>query len=180
MNSKLIIATAAATLMAGTAFAQTAPTSTTTAPQNLQSGSMSTDTKTNSQTTGAATAATNNAGAMMNGIARASAAREPVKFATVDSADLMSSKLVGVNVYNNQKEKVGEIADLAIDNGKALNGVVLSVGGFLGIGESYVLVEPSSLALNNENGTWKAYIDTSKDSLKNAPKFTYKAADKKS
>jgi hypothetical protein len=128
------------------------------------------------QTTGAGAAASNT----MGGIMMSKSAAQPVKFATADTADLMSSKMIGVDVYNKQNEKVGEISDLAIDNGKTINGVVLSVGGFLGIGESYVLVEPSSLALNNDSGTWKAYIDGTKDSLKNAPKFTYKADNKKS
>jgi hypothetical protein len=27
--------------------------------------------------------------------------------------------------------------------------------------------------LNQKDGTWRAYVDTSKDTLKNAPKFTY-------
>jgi sporulation protein YlmC with PRC-barrel domain len=170
MTRPFIIAAAAASLMAGTALAQT---STTTKPMTAP---QATTLATGTQTTGAGAAATNT----MGGIVMSTSASQPVKFATADTSDLMSSKLVGVNVYNKQNEKVGEISDLAIDNGKTIDGVVLSVGGFLGIGESYVLVEPSSLALNNDNGTWKAYIDTSKDALKNAPKFTYKAVDKKS
>ena len=88
----------------------------------------------------------------------------------------MSSKLVGTTVYNNQNEKLGEIQDLTIDNGKTLSGVVVSVGGFLGIGESYVLIDPSTIVVNNDNGTWKAFVDTSKDTLKSAPKFTYAKA----
>ena len=96
-----------------------------------------------------------------------------VKFVTVQPADFMSSKLVGVNVYNNQNELLGEIEDLVIDNGKTITGVVVSVGGFLGMGESYVVLDPSTVVLNEKDGKWRAFVDTSKDNLKNAPKFKY-------
>lgn len=97
-----------------------------------------------------------------------------VRFVTVKPADIMSSKLVGITVYNKQNETLGEIQDLVIDNGKTISGLVVSVGGFLGLGESYVALDPSTVVLNNKDNTWKAYVDTSKDNLKNAPKFSYK------
>lgn len=62
-----------------------------------------------------------------------------------------------------------------IDGGRTISAVVVSVGGFLGLGESYVAVDPSTIVLNDRNGTWRAFVDTSKDNLKNAPKFTYRA-----
>jgi sporulation protein YlmC with PRC-barrel domain len=85
----------------------------------------------------------------------------------------MSSRLVGMNLYNNQNESVGEIEDLVIDNGKTITGVVAGVGGFLGMGESYVVLDPASIVLNQKDGTWRALVDTNKDTLKNAPKFSY-------
>ena len=51
-----------------------------------------------------------------------------------------ASKLVGVDVYGPNKEKVGDINEVLIDrNGKA-EAVVIGVGGFLGIGEKDVAV----------------------------------------
>jgi hypothetical protein len=41
------------------------------------------------------------------------------------------------------------------------------------MGESYVALDPASIALNNDNGTWKAYVDTTKDTLSKAPKLDY-------
>jgi hypothetical protein len=61
----------------------------------------------------------------------------------------------------------------AIKVSKSVIGIVASVGGFLGIGESYVVLDPSSIALAEENGAWKAYVDTSKDDLSKAPKLDY-------
>ena len=42
-----------------------------------------------------------------------------------------ASKVIGVNVYNNANEKVGEISELIIDSAGKVEGAVLSVGGFL-------------------------------------------------
>jgi sporulation protein YlmC with PRC-barrel domain len=110
------------------------------------------------------------------GLRIANSATMAVKFVTVQPADFMSSKLVGANVYNNQNESLGEIEDLVIDNGKTITGVVVSVGGFLGMGESYVVLDPSTVVLNEKDGKWRAFVDTSKDNLKNAPKFKYTKA----
>ncbi|RYB05291.1 PRC-barrel domain-containing protein [Lichenibacterium ramalinae] len=113
-------------------------------------------------------------GAMANGgITMADHATATIHYVTVSPADIMSSKLVGQDVYNNQGDKIGNVADLVIDNGKTITGIVLSVGGFLGMGEHYVLIEPSSMVLSDKNGL-HGVVDTSKDSLKNAPAFNYK------
>ena len=96
------------------------------------------------------------------------------RYVTVKPADTLSSKLIGTNLYNKQNETVGEIKDLVIENGKTITGIVVSVGGFLGMGERYVAVDPATVVLRRDNSTMKATIDASKDSLKNAPTFDYK------
>jgi sporulation protein YlmC with PRC-barrel domain len=52
-----------------------------------------------------------------------------------------ASKLSGVNVYNDQNEKIGDVSDVILDksSGKA-TAVIIGVGGFLGIGEHLVSV----------------------------------------
>ncbi|KQQ31749.1 photosystem reaction center subunit H [Methylobacterium sp. Leaf123] len=112
--------------------------------------------------------------AASNGMTIAETATMKLKYATVKPADVMSSKLVGTTVYNNKKETVGEVQDLVIENGKTVTGVIVSVGGFLGLGESYVVLDPSTIAIHNKDGKWAAYVDTDKDTLKSAPKFEYK------
>lgn len=107
------------------------------------------------------------------GLTQANTATMAVRFVTTKPADFMTSRLIGANVYNRQNESVGEIKDLVIDNGRTVSGVIVSVGGFLGLGESYVVLDPSTVVVNEKDGTWRAYVDTTKDSLKNAPKFEY-------
>jgi sporulation protein YlmC with PRC-barrel domain len=109
----------------------------------------------------------------MGGMKVATSATMAVKFVTVKPADVMSSKLVGIDIYNNQNEKLGEIDDLVIEGGKTVTGLVVGVGGFLGMGESYVVLDPSTVVLNQKDNVWRAFVDTNKDTLKNAPKFQY-------
>jgi sporulation protein YlmC with PRC-barrel domain len=61
-----------------------------------------------------------------------------------------ASKMIGLAVYNEQNEKLGDINEIILDkDGKAL-GYVVGVGGFLGMGEHDILVEPSKLKFVNE------------------------------
>src|SRR5476651_1811151 len=61
-----------------------------------------------------------------------------------------SSKVVGVDVYNEANEKVGNIEELILDKFGRVEHVVLGVGGFLGIGEHYVAVAFDKLKWVNE------------------------------
>ena len=46
-----------------------------------------------------------------------------------------ASKLRGLNVYNNNNEKIGDINELLVDGTGKIQAVVIGVGGFLGMGE---------------------------------------------
>ena len=96
------------------------------------------------------------------------------KFSTVSKDEMFSSKLKGLNVYNQKDESIGEISDLAIKNHQ-LDALILSVGGFLGMGEHYVAVSPSSVSIRHDakNDKWLASMNTTKDALKAAPEFKY-------
>jgi len=51
-----------------------------------------------------------------------------------------TSKLVGLNVYNDSNESLGSINDLLADKSGDIKAVVIGVGGFLGVGEHLVAV----------------------------------------
>jgi sporulation protein YlmC with PRC-barrel domain len=61
-----------------------------------------------------------------------------------------ASKLVGLNVYNDQNEKLGDISEVLLDKSGKVEGVVIGVGGFLGIGQSDIKVEMSKLKFVDE------------------------------
>ena len=96
------------------------------------------------------------------------------KFSTVSKDEMFSSKLKGLNVTNQKDETVGEITDLAIKNHE-VDALILSVGGFLGMGEHYVAVSPSSVSVRHDakNDKWLASMNTTKEALKAAPEFKY-------
>src|SRR6202048_949916 len=61
-----------------------------------------------------------------------------------------ASKLIGLNVYNDNNEKIGDIQELIVDKSAKVDNVVLGVGGFLGMGEHYVAVPMEKLKWVNE------------------------------
>jgi len=102
------------------------------------------------------------------------AAPAEAKFSTVSKDEMFSSKLKGLNVYNQKDESVGEITDIAI-KGNQVDALILSVGGFLGMGEHYVAVSPASVNVKRDtkNDKWVATMNTTKEALKAAPEFKY-------
>jgi sporulation protein YlmC with PRC-barrel domain len=90
-----------------------------------------------------------------------------------------SSKLIGVNVYNDNNEKIGDIQELIVDKSGKVDNVVLGVGGFLGMGEHYVAVPMEKLKWVNEpvrtSSTTTAPKDKSTASANNAGTTTGEA-----
>jgi sporulation protein YlmC with PRC-barrel domain len=105
-------------------------------------------------------------------------------------------KLVGVNVYNSGNEKIGEVKDILLERAGKADKAILSVGGFLGIGEHYVAVpydqvkwfdEPVRTASGSTSTTtgssmtssgrkWypdHAVYNATEDQLKAMPEFKY-------
>lgn len=96
------------------------------------------------------------------------------KFSTVSKDEMFSSKLKGLSVTNQKDQTVGEITDIAIKNHE-IDALILSVGGFLGMGERYVAVSPSSVNVRYDakDNKWLASMNTTKEALKDAPEFKY-------
>ena len=61
-----------------------------------------------------------------------------------------ASKLVGVDVYNEANEKIGDINDVILDKSGKVANVIIGVGGFLGMGEHDVAVAFDKLKWVNE------------------------------
>jgi sporulation protein YlmC with PRC-barrel domain len=61
-----------------------------------------------------------------------------------------ASKLKGLNVYNEQNEKLGDITEILIDKSGKVDGIVIGVGGFLGMGQHDIKVEMSKLKFVDE------------------------------
>ena len=66
------------------------------------------------------------------------------------SGDWRASKVVGLNVYNDQNESIGSINDLLMDKSGGVKAAVISVGGFLGVGAHLVAVPYEKVKFVNE------------------------------
>src|SRR6204780_1136478 len=64
--------------------------------------------------------------------------------------DWRASKLVGLNVYNDNNESIGSINELLTDKSGNIKAAVISVGGFLGIGEHLVVIPFDKIKFVNE------------------------------
>jgi sporulation protein YlmC with PRC-barrel domain len=61
-----------------------------------------------------------------------------------------ASKLEGLEVYNTNNEKIGDISELVLDRSGRIEAVVIGVGGFLGIGGRDVAIAFDRIRFVNE------------------------------
>src|SRR5437868_7607429 len=88
---------------------------------------------------------------------------------------LAKQDLIGQTVYAPDKAKIGSISDLILSkDGKSVEGFVIGVGGFLGIGEKSVALKMDRLKMASGADGLQLSMDVSKDELTNAPTFKSK------
>jgi sporulation protein YlmC with PRC-barrel domain len=80
------------------------------------------------------------------------------------------------NVYDPSDNKIGEIADVLVDKDGKIDAFMVSVGGFLGIGEKDVAVPFNAIHVTQKDGKWYLTMNATKDSLKNAFGYKYDRA----
>jgi hypothetical protein len=111
--------------------------------------------------------------------AESSAPKTPVPGQiVVQEANTLLAKqdLIGQTVHAPDKAKVGSISDLILSkDGKSVEGFLIGVGGFLGIGEKTVALKMDRLKMTpGANGEMDLAMDMTKDELKNTPTFKSK------
>lgn len=104
----------------------------------------------------------------------AQGASQTVSLMRVDLKPLASgyrtSKVIGGDVVNESNEKVGTIDDLLVTSAETVPFAVLSVGGFLGMGEKLVVVPFNSIEVSEKQMLLRG---ASKSALKELPEFKY-------
>jgi len=109
--------------------------------------------------------------ALLTGAAYAQTAttnRSNVNTAVHRDGEWRSSKLIGLNVYNDNNDKIGDIQELIVDKSGKIDNVVLGVGGFLGMGEHYVAVPMEKLKWVNTPEQTSATAGTAKEKTTDA------------
>jgi sporulation protein YlmC with PRC-barrel domain len=74
----------------------------------------------------------------------------PAAADTTFNGNWRTSKVVGLNVYNEANESLGSINDLLTDKEGNIKAVVIGVGGFLGVGERLIAVPYDKIKFVNE------------------------------
>lgn len=77
------------------------------------------------------------------------------------------------DVYDPSDKKIGEISDVLVDKDGKVGAFIVSVGGFLGVGEKHVAVPFNAVHGTQKDGKWWLTMNATKDALKNAPGYKY-------
>lgn len=89
------------------------------------------------------------------------------------STHWIASRMDDADVYNGRDEKIGDVEDLIATDAGQVEAVVISVGGFLGLGERYVAVPMSAVRVTRERDTTRVMLDMTREQLREAPEFRY-------
>lgn len=88
-----------------------------------------------------------------------------------DADTFLASKLIGSTVYAPDDTAIGDVNDVILSRDTKIDGVVLGVGGFLGIGEKDVAVKFDRIQMTETENGVKLVLNATKDELAAAPDF---------
>ena len=86
----------------------------------------------------------------------------------------LSSTLTDATVQSTEGENIGEVNDLVVNSNGMIEGVVIGVGGFLGIGEKDVAVRLDQITIQQQEGDaddLTFVLNATREELENAPAF---------
>ncbi|MGE3540298.1 MAG: PRC-barrel domain-containing protein [Candidatus Tectimicrobiota bacterium] len=89
------------------------------------------------------------------------------------TARFQARNILGASVRNSAGETIGEVKDLLITSTHNVTQSIISVGGFLGLGETLVSVPYDKLEVSRVGETIRVMYPTTKADLEKMPRFTY-------
>ncbi|MBM3597134.1 MAG: PRC-barrel domain containing protein [Alphaproteobacteria bacterium] len=114
---------------------------------------------------------------------QAPAAKPPAPAATAQPApsgtfintqaqnEKLSSDIIGMSVVNREGETLGKIAALILDQNDKVTGVIVSVGGFLGMGSKSVALPWQSVKFETKDRKTLVVIQLSNEQIALAPDY---------
>lgn len=145
MVRKILLTTAVASLIAGGAFAQTAPAPAEPAPATPTAPADTMQAPADSATAPAA-----------------------------QGDAVLAGNVIGESVYNgsgDDAEKIGDVTDLVIDGTGSVKSMIVGVGGFLGVGQKDVEVDYKTAEWTERNGDRWIVMAMTKEQLEALPTF---------
>ena len=86
--------------------------------------------------------------------------------------DMAASALIGTKVRNAGKESIGKVNEIYLDKDAKVTDVVISVGGFLGVGSKDVAVKWSDITFDQDDTSVVLTTSLTKDALMALPDYT--------
>lgn len=92
-------------------------------------------------------------------------------YASATPEMLTAENLTSAEVFDQRDERIGEVADLVLDDAGKITDVVIDVGGFLGIGEKRVALPMGEVEIMHaeSNGALRVYVSQSEEQLEQMP-----------
>jgi sporulation protein YlmC with PRC-barrel domain len=104
----------------------------------------------------------------------AASAQGSRQFVTQQATDQwLATKFKGTDVIGSNNEKIGDVNDILFDRNGRIMAYVIGVGGFLGIGSKEVALAPAAFQVQpaTDREELKLKLAMTRDELKNAPEF---------
>lgn len=94
-------------------------------------------------------------------------------YMTAEMADITSEALTGATVYDATDSDIGKVSNLVVSADGNIEGVIIDVGGFLGMGEKPVRVDMTDLeVLRRDDGAdLRVYVSMTKENLEALPTY---------
>jgi hypothetical protein len=84
----------------------------------------------------------------------------------VDWANVTTEELLGAPVYGENDEWIGDLSELNLADDGGIEGVIIDVGGFLGIGEKPVMMSLDQVTIRRAFGDEiRAYVNATEEEL---------------
>ncbi|WP_102224182.1 PRC-barrel domain-containing protein [Acidimangrovimonas sediminis] len=99
-------------------------------------------------------------------------------YTTADTGSISTKKLQGASVYDSKGDNIGEVSKLVMDpSSNKVNGAVVDVGGFLGIGEKPVKLSMDQLHVmtKQDSDDVRVYVSQTEAQLKKMPTYKEKS-----
>jgi sporulation protein YlmC with PRC-barrel domain len=93
--------------------------------------------------------------------------RAAVTSQMIQPDEIRASKMIGSTVYDVQNRSIGSVKDIVLSRSGNVDGVVLDVGSFLGMGGKYVAIPLNDIKTDNNRLT----LDRSKEQLQQMAKY---------
>jgi len=95
------------------------------------------------------------------------------EYEMLDDEDRTADRLIGADVYDANGENIGAVDDVVLGGGDAVDGVIVDVGGFLGIGSHTVNlpIEDAQIGWNADGDDVRVQVAMSGDELEAMPEY---------